>query len=426
MFKFLDTQELTQSLKENVSPSLMKTFGLFGLLNFPLLYILGASLLSEKPIALYLRSVGFIVCLLLALIDYWPYKLNRYRTFYWFVAITYCLPFFATYMFIENEGSVAWQVKITVAMFWLVLVTNWVQALIILPLGIILALLTFTFISGPLFMQMNTILGDILNYMWTVVIASIFARRKEIIQKITQRSLKMQAAAIAHEMRTPLAAISHLADGLKINLPILINTQQTAQDKDESVTYVHKSQLQYLEDTPTELEAVTKSAFIVIDMLLMNLRENPSETVLEKHSILDCVKNALDAYALTKREKALISLDIADDFEIKANSHLLKHVFFNLLKNSLHYIKAVRKGKIVIWTEKGEQVNKLYFKDTGKGISKESLPYVFNQFYSRTDHGTGVGLAFCKMVMQHLGGDITCDSIEGEFTQFTLIFPVLK
>ncbi|WP_232224395.1 sensor histidine kinase [Candidatus Paracaedibacter symbiosus] len=315
-----------------------------------------------------------------------------------------------------------------VIFFFLFLFFDLVMALTIFTIGAVAGCLVFYYLLPPFYLDLGSI--DLFEFFCTifaaVIIGGLFSYKKENIQKIKQQSLKMQAAAIAHEMRTPLAAISHLADGLKINLPILIDTQQTAQDKDESVTYVHKSQLQYLEDTPTELEAVTKSAFIVIDMLLMNLRENPSEAVLEKHSILDCVKNALEAYALTKREKALISLGIAEDFEIKANSHLLKHVFFNLLKNSLHYIKAVRKGKIVIWTEKGEQVNKLYFKDTGKGISKESLPYVFNQFYSRTDHGTGVGLAFCKMVLQHLGGDITCDSIEGEFTQFTLIFPVLK
>jgi hypothetical protein len=52
MIKFLNFHKLALSLKEDISPSLMKTFGIFGLINFPLLYLLGASLLGEKVSAL--------------------------------------------------------------------------------------------------------------------------------------------------------------------------------------------------------------------------------------------------------------------------------------------------------------------------------------------------------------------------------------
>jgi signal transduction histidine kinase len=100
-----------------------------------------------------------------------------------------------------------------------------------------------------------------------------------------------------------------------------------------------------------------------------------------------------------------------NDFEVKANPDLLKHVLFNLLKNALYYIKAARKGEILIWAEKGDPTTN-YILKTRKGISKQILPYIFNQFYSRTDYGTGVGLAFCRNVMQQLGGNIICESVE--------------
>lgn len=171
--------DLFQKLTEPVSPSLIKTFGVFGVINFPLLYILGASYLNEVPAALYLRSIGFLLCFFLALVDYWPNILNRYKNHIWLTIITYCLPFFATYMFIANGGSSAWQVKVAVAMFWAVLITNWVQSLVIMSIGFILALIVYPICSGPLPLNIDNLGGHIFNYAWVVVIASIFARRKE-------------------------------------------------------------------------------------------------------------------------------------------------------------------------------------------------------------------------------------------------------
>lgn len=70
-----------------------------------------------------------------------------------------------------------------------------------------------------------------------------------------------------------------------------------------------------------------------------------------------------------------------------------------------------------------KNLNILIFKDTGKGISKENISHIFRKFYSRTKYGTGIGLSFCKMVMESLGGEIKCKSQEGKFTEFRLCFP---
>jgi signal transduction histidine kinase len=66
---------------------------------------------------------------------------------------------------------------------------------------------------------------------------------------------------------------------------------------------------------------------------------------------------------------------------------------------------------------------RLIFKDTGKGIASKDLPFVFDRFYTQTPHGTGIGLAFCQDVLKRFGGSIVCDSVEGEYTIFTLSFP---
>ena len=111
------------------------------------------------------------------------------------------------------------------------------------------------------------------------------------------------------------------------------------------------------------------------------------------------------------------------DFSFKGDELLMIHLLFNLLKNALYYIKVAGKGDIHIWCDQNEKHNILHFKDTGQGIAKKDLPHIFERFFTKTPHGTGIGLAFCKMVMNSLGGDITCSSHEKEFAEFTLLFP---
>lgn len=374
-----------------------------------------------------LRLLAAIFVFLLLIKDYWPAKLKPLLSWYWYFTLIYTLPFFFAFMLLHNASSNIWQINGLIGLVVLALFVDWIAYIILASIGIGAGLLAYYLTQDSNMGLIPTELkGVVLNYIAPIIYIMIFSTKRENIQQEKQTSLKMQAAAIAHEMRTPLGATSHMADRLKVHLPTLINTQRLTQEKDQDIPFIGKKTLQSLEDMPVRLEGVTRSTLMVIDMLLMNLRENLPETALKRDYISNFVKNSLHGYPLTKQEKQLIFVKIPEDFEIKASPDLVKHVFFNLLKNALHYLKAAGKGNITIWAEQGFTYNKLHFKDTGKGIPKNILPYIFDQFYSRTDHGTGIGLAFCKTVMQNLGGNITCESIEGEFTHFTLTFPVLK
>lgn len=413
------------TFKDTLSPSLVRTFGLFGLINFPLLYLLGATHLDEKPSALYLRLIGFFCCVPLALIDFWPKKLKPYQIHYWFVSVVYVLPFFGTYMFIENEASLAWQVKITVGIFWLVLITSWVQFLVILPLGVALALIILLIQYGTIHFDFQDNWGDLLNCGWAIVIASIFARRKEVIQQEKQRTLQMQAGAIAHEMRTPLFSLSGLGLFLKRIIPALINDHNALNPDQRDETFNDKQIAQALK-APEFIEKVTRQAFSFIDIMLMNLREDFRDAAIETCSIKKCVEEALTEYPFGGEDRSMVSVQINADFEFKGNPLLIKHVFFNLLKNSVYYVKAANKGNITLRADIIKGINTLSFKDTGTGIAPDFLPYIFDKFYSNTKYGTGIGLAFCKSVMKSLGGDIRCTSHYGEYTEFILTFPSLK
>ncbi len=329
-------------------------------------------------------------------------------------------------MFIANEGSIAWQVKITVAMFWLILVTNWLQTLVILFLGITLAFFAFTVFSGAISIGINNMWGDILNYIWAIVIASIFARRQEIIQQEKLASLRTLAGAVAHEMRTPLFLISTISYRLKKYLPLLVKSYNLVKDDKENQNLIEPHQLKAIKEIPQNIERINRSAFTFIDMLLMNLKENFKYTPTTVYSVQQCIEEALKNYPFLKGERSIVMHTADVNFKFKGNDLFVQHIMFNLLKNSLYYIKAANKGKITIIPRIEKDYNKLYFKDTGAGIPAHILPYIFDKFYSQTKYGTGIGLTFCKMVMKNLGGDIICHSKEGEFTEFILSFPIIK
>ncbi|HBC72127.1 MAG TPA: histidine kinase, partial [Coxiellaceae bacterium] len=111
------------------------------------------------------------------------------------------------------------------------------------------------------------------------------------------------------------------------------------------------------------------------------------------------------------------------DFTYIGSDLLTKHILFNLIKNSLRAIKEVDRGKIYITLKHDGNFNYLLFKDTGSGISTQILESLFEQFKGNGQDGSGLGLSFCKRTMKSYGGDITCDSKEGEYTEFTLSFP---
>jgi len=142
-------------------------------------------------------------------------------------------------------------------------------------------------------------------------------------------------------------------------------------------------------------------------------------------SIIKKIRETLEQYPFKTVEQSLISVELARDFEYMGDPILTKHILFNLIRNALRAISNAGKGKITIRLETGKKINRLIFIDTALGVKQEFLPNMFELFESQSaaQGGTGVGLAFCRLIMQSYGGDIVCDSVEGEYTEFRLSFP---
>lgn len=132
------------------------------------------------------------------------------------------------------------------------------------------------------------------------------------------------------------------------------------------------------------------------------------------------MEEALSIYPFRPEEKALIRFYSNGDFQFLGSGTLIIRVILNILKNALYSIAAANRGTIKLWLED----YKLIIEDTARGISTEALPHIFDKFFTKDmTHGTGIGLAFCKMCMEEHGGDIRCESEQGHYARFIISFP---
>lgn len=252
-------------------------------------------------------------------------------------------------------------------------------------------------------------------------------REKELADtKYKLEGMTQVAASIAHELRTPLTSLDLGVNTLRDFLPTLLQAYKIA---DEAKLLHHKLKPKTIEKFDGVLDSMEREIALaahVINSLLENLKPEVASHTIEHFSITDCVNGALERYPFKQGQRELITWQAMNDFLVCGDEALVAHIIFNFIKNALHSIAEARKGRITIWLEPGNDYNRLYFKDSGKGISPETLPNIFKQFFSKTSHGAGIGLSYCKTAMEKLGGQITCQSTHGEYAEFTLIFPIAR
>lgn len=278
-------------------------------------------------------------------------------------------------------------------------------------------------IKQPIINENNECLGIM------VISLDITERKKaEAELRDTQHKLDgmtLVSASTAHELRTPLAGLNIGVSTLKNTLPQLVDVYQLAKDAKLPVPHLRANFTDLLMKSIDSMQREISASLTFIDMMLMNLKPEIKGSKTRVFSINHCVNKALSRYPFMPDQDKLIrwKKDASQDFKVAGNDLLVIHVLFNLLKNAIYYVAKAGKGNIEIWTERDVSDHKLYFKDTGTGISPAFLPHVFDRFFSKTHHGAGVGLTFCKMVMENLGGSIVCESVEGDYTLFILHFP---
>lgn len=418
-------QKISSSIthRSEISKHQFITFGIFGFISYPLYYLIWLFAWPSGYENLPLRIIASLICLPLILKNSWPNYAKIYLPLYWYLLLIYCLPFFFTFMLFKNNFSTVWLLNTMSALVWAVLLTDALSLCIIFMIGIPIGIFGYYLTTEHLYIPENGI-GVFITFLSVFVFSAIFSKNKEKFYDEKLNIMRSLGASIAHELRTPLRVISSGVNGIKKYLPDLIKSYQMSSDNNLSIPYISPIHYQSLVTVCNDIEHETNAAFTFIDMLLVKVNHlNNEPSNFEVCSINSCISEAIQRYPFDSHEINKIHWQFDADFYIKADKILIIHVIFNLIKNALYSINSANKGNIFIWCVASPDKNLLYFKDEGTGIMAKDIPFVFDQFYTKTKHGTGIGLAFCKYIMQALNGDIICSSIEGEYTSFKLIFP---
>lgn len=415
------------------SESQMITFGVFAIIAYPLFGFLNLHVLQPKVYEnIYLRLIIGVLCLGLALKNYWPPKFKKFLPMYWYLTLLYSFPFFIIFMTLKNQASNEWLLNLLTVVFFTFLLVDWVSMLLLFFIGGFLAWFAYELSTHHAFIYTEKVISakDFIGaYIVTIIFGVLFSRNKALSEKNKLQVMRSLSGNIAHEIRTPLAAIQAGIKGMSKYFPSLVEGYELAKQQELPVKYISRDHLAIIRDGFENVGLETNHASVIIEMLLTNIRHPELKVMdVEIFSVTKCIKYSLSHYPFSLSQKGKIKWypDENLDFQIKGSQMLVVHIMYNLLRNALYFIDKAEKGDIFLWLESKTDMNILHFKDTGYGIAKKYLPYIFDRFFTKNTHqGTGIGLSFCKMVMENMNGYMICDSIEGEYTHFQLGFPKL-
>jgi signal transduction histidine kinase len=386
-----------------------KEFSIFAIANFTFPNFMWSKGLSDGFIVVSLKYIAGILCAGLLMKENWPKKLQLYFPLYWYLTLLFCLPFTMTIMVLDHDFANGWIVLTLLSIFLLASLVSWKDYLAMMSFGIMTAVLFFHMIGGnPSVAELNqeTKFWCAYAFIFASLIGLIFTRNKELLEKERDESAKSIAGMIAHEVRNPLFALGGGIYGLK----------RAASHKDLNKT---NEIIGFLDKTLHETN-------FTIQMILTKLRGVDADYhTYSNFSIKECIEEALKEYNFSDGEREKVFYSCHKDFFFRGNKILMKHIIFNLLKNSLGFISGRALANITIETLALGLENVLIFKDTGPGIKLERIDNLFKSFKSSRDNGTGLGLHFCHKVMKSFNGNISCTSVENEYTAFILSFKPL-
>jgi two-component system CAI-1 autoinducer sensor kinase/phosphatase CqsS len=406
----------------------MTAIGTVGVIGFPLFGWVWTVPFPQPYENLPLRLLGSALLLPLMLIHLWPAAWRRFLPAYWLAAMLFALPFFFTFMLLQNGMSTVWGMSTMAALFLLVLlVPDWLLVVLLFLTGTALAWLAHWLVSpGPPGVP-ESYLEQLPIYLFVILGGSVFNYKADVLSRERLDAMLAVSRNIAHELRTPLLGIRSGAGGLKRFLPRLLTGYRQALDSGLDVPRIRTGHLASLGKVLDRIEQETAYAGTMVDMLLVNAGRHRLEPAsFEPTAIGDCVQTALRRYPFrSAREREHVHWRCDTDFVFNGSSVLMMHVVFNLLRNALQALAEAGRGEVVIRAHVQGHEGRLTVRDTGIGIAPDTLPRIFERFYTSrgVERGAGIGLSFCRMVMEGFGGTIRCRSEHGRFTEFTLAFP---
>ncbi|HST00579.1 MAG TPA: HAMP domain-containing sensor histidine kinase, partial [Usitatibacter sp.] len=217
---------------------------------------------------------------------------------------------------------------------------------------------------------------------------------------------------VSHELRSPLSAIMGWANILSRE-----NVDATHLKRGvEAIERNAKLQLKLVDDMLDH--ARLASGKLRIDLARIDVRP-----------ILDDV---LDGIAPTAQARSVSIVREMEPgpMEVRADAERLQQVFWNLLSNAVKFTPA--EGLVTVALRRRDNWVEVVIADTGKGITADFLPFVFDRFRQEegrvihSEGGLGLGMAITRYLVELHGGTVAAASAgPGQGATFTLRLPVL-
>lgn len=246
----------------------------------------------------------------------------------------------------------------------------------------------------------------------------------QLLQSKKMAALGDLVAGVAHEVNTPLGAISSNVDTAQRALDVIRKTVESddslswSKEKEEKVSRSLK--------TLSELHGSTSLAASRIDKIITALRGFAclDEAEYQKFDLHKGIEDTIILFMANLEKQLEIKRNFGVLPNIVCNPGQLNQVFMNLLANAVQAIE--QKGVITITTELKREWIVIQFADNGKGIPRQDLKRIFDPGFTTkgVGVGTGLGLSICYRVLEDHGGTIDVSSEEGKGTTFTLRLPV--
>ncbi len=211
-------------------------------------------------------------------------------------------------------------------------------------------------------------------------------------------------ANVGHDLRTPLTMIKAYAEMTR-DLE-----SQTPEKRSENMNII--------------IEETDRLNVLVSDILdLSKLQSSTYELKIEEFDLNELIRNIIKRfYILIDSDGYEFIYNNDKEIMVKADKKRIEQVIYNLLNNAVNYTGEDKKIYINVIDEKKKVLVEI--RDTGKGIDKDEIKYIWNKYYhnerkhKRNAFGTGLGLSIVKTILESHNYKYGVKSVKNKGTTF--------
>lgn len=249
----------------------------------------------------------------------------------------------------------------------------------------------------------------VVNKVFDDAIAAAVKAFAECQAREVQRRRVEHLAFVAHDLRTPLSAITFSAHILEQRLPAVTRDPETAR------------LLKTLGRNAVQLDSLVSQVLRENTQLLTELSVKPERRTFDLWPVVEALIQDLQPLAL-KTATRMVN-QVPDDLDVRADAGLVRRIFQNLIANAIAYTPG---GEVTIGARDAgpNERAECWVTDNGAGIARERIDKVFEALETDPERdGIGLGLAIVKTFVEAHDGIVTVESVEGEGSTFRFTLP---